>query len=255
MTIAELEKEYLSYLNKNYNPGRAVKEKAYLYSDNKHYGLSASQMGNYFKTLTSKLTKLSKPDMVKYVKHFWDKPSHEEKMLALQILNLHADTLDNSDIPLIEKLMRESKGWVYLDNLIPQIMPVLIDKSGEIYDLLKKWASDNDFWVRRSALLAQLFYFRTGKGGDKRLFFNLAKAQFDESWIDKVYKNKLMNTRAKFFIRKAIGWVLRDMSVKDPSSVKEFLSKYRTQMSGLTYREGSRKLKSEKPKSDKLISC
>ena len=237
----ELLKNYKKYLEKNFNPERAKKEKAYLYSDNKHYGLSAWEMGKYFSALDKELKLLPKKEAIELVNLLWNRPSHEEKMLALHVLNVHADKLDLTDMPLIEKLMRESKGWVYLDNLIIPIMPILIDKDKKGYEYLNKWVKDDDFWVRRSALLAQLLFFRKGVG-DKRLFFELAKTQFDESWIDKVYKDKLQKERARFFIRKAIGWVLRDMSVKGPDAVWKFLKENKGEMSGLSYREGSRKL-------------
>lgn len=242
MTLKKLQTDYLKYLKDNFNAERAVKEKSYLYSENKHYGLSAYQMGAYFKALNPELNKFSKEEAIRFVIHFWKQPSHEEKMLALHVLNLHVDKLDLSDMPLIEKLMRESKGWVYLDSFIIGVMPAILTKYKSAYEYLNKWIKDNDFWVRRSALLSQLLFFREGNKGNKDLFFKLAETQFDESWIDKVYNDKLTNTRAKFFIRKAIGWVLRDMSVNDPVSVRKFLDKNKSKMSGLSYREGSRKL-------------
>jgi hypothetical protein len=100
-------------------------------------------------------------------------------------------------------------------------------------------------------LLAQNNYFRKNKGGKKDLFFELAKSQFDETWIDKLYptrgskatdETKLMNKRAKFFIRKAIGWATREMSHKDPKSAYKFLKENKSKMSGLSFRDGSRKL-------------
>lgn len=243
MNLEELKKDYLNYLKKNENKERAIKEKAYLYSSFDHYGLSSTQMGNYFKTLNKDIAKLTHKDLYEYVNYFWQRPSHEEKELALHFLNQRATDLTIKDMPLIEKLMRESKGWVYLDSLIIPLMPEIISKNKEGYDYLRKWIKDDDFWVRRSALLAQLFFFRKGEGGDKKLFYELAESQLDESWINNIYKDKLENSRAKFFIRKAIGWMLRDMSIKDPKSVIEFVEKNKSKMAGLTVKEALRKIK------------
>ena len=144
---------------------------------------------------------------------------------------------------LIEKLMRESNGWAFLDSLIIPIMPLLFEKdSREVYKYLKKWIEDDDFWVRRSALLAQVLPFRANKGGDKNLFFELATSQFDESWIEEKYKDPEKRKRARFFIRKAIGWAIREISKKDPETAFDFLQKHKGEMSGLSFREGSRKL-------------
>ena len=235
-------KDYRKYLEENFNPERAVKEKQYLYSDLKHYGLPVWKVTAYAKGLKPQILKLPKPQLIQLVKALWSQPSHEEKSLALDVLTLRADNLTIKDVPLIEKLMRESRGWALLDGLIIPLMPFILVKDKTAYRYLKTWIKDKDFWVRRSALLTQLLFFRKGVGGDKNLFFKLAESQFDESWIDKVYADTLTRSRARFFIRKAIGWTLREMSVKDPESVAEFLKKNKNKMSGLSFKEGSRKL-------------
>ena len=89
-----------------------------------------------------------------------------------------------------------------------------------------RWARDSDFWVRRAALLAQLDQLRAG-GGDFPLFAALAAPMLPEK---------------EFFIRKAIGWVLREVGHRRPQLAFEFLRAHRAQLSGLTLREGSRRL-------------
>ena len=87
--------------------------------------------------------------------------------------------------------------------------------------VLDRWASDDDFWIRRSALLALLIPLRTG-GGDFDRFGRYADAMLDET---------------EFFIRKAIGWVLRDTSRKRPDMVYEWLLPRAARCSGVTIRE------------------
>lgn len=234
---------YRNFLEEHSDKERAEKEKAYLYSELKHYGVSVWDRRKFFKIYEEELSSLSKNEVLKMVKFYWTKPSHEERSLALSILNLHKDKLTLKDMPLIEKLMRESKGWAFLDSLIIPIMPVMFEKDPqEAYEYLKKWIKDDDFWVRRSALLAQVLPFRANKGGDKNLFFELATSQFDENWIEDKYKDPQKRKRARFFIRKAIGWAIREISKRDPKTAFDFLKKHRGEMSGLSFREGSRKL-------------
>lgn len=238
IVISELKK----FCQTNFGQERAKKEKAYLYSELKHYGLSFGLREKFLRDNKQQLIQLSKKEVLTLVKLLWQQPSFEERMLALDILVLHKDKLTPADLPLLETLMRASKGWALLDNFIIQVMPHLLSEYPQTYNVLKKWIKDDDFWVRRSALLSQLLFFRQGKGGDKDLFFQMAADQLDESWIDKLYKDKLQNKRAKFFIRKAIGWTLREMSRKHPQTVVDFVKKYQHQMSGLTRREATRKL-------------
>jgi 3-methyladenine DNA glycosylase AlkD len=233
---------YRIFLKENFNAKRAENEKAYLYSDLKHYGLSVPQRDNYFKQHKNEVMLLTKKEALGLVGLLWSQPSHEERSMALYVLDAHKDKLTSGDMPLIEKLMRESDGWALLDSLIIPIMPVILKKDEKAYRYLTKWIKDDDFWVRRSALLAQLLFFRKDEGGDRRLLFSLAKSQFNESWIDRIYKDTQQRSRARFFIRKAIGWTLREMSLKQPEEVVKFLNENKDKMSGLSYREGSRKL-------------
>jgi len=234
--------DYEKFLKENFDPVRAEKEKAYLYSDLKHYGIPSKDKKDFLKRYKSEIKSLSKKQALSLVKLLWSKSSFEEKGAALHVLELHEDKLNISDMPLIEMMMRESKGWALLDSLIIPLMPGLLEKDKRIYKYLKKWIRDNNFWVRRSALLAQLLLFRKGAGGKRELFFDMAVSQFDESWIDNIYKGAEEKKRAKFFMRKAIGWSLREMSQKNPKTVYDFLKKNKDKMSGLSFREGSRKL-------------
>jgi 3-methyladenine DNA glycosylase AlkD len=234
-------KEYKKYLKANQNPERAAKEKQYLYSDLKHYGVSVWERRKYENAHKKEIKSLSKKEVLVLVNKLWSDDYFEVRSMGLAVLNVHAEELNKKDMPLIEKLMRERKGWAFLDSLIIPVMPFLLTKDESIYKYLTKWIKDDDFWVRRSALLSQLLFFRKGEGGDKELFFSMAKDQFDENWIDRLYLGE-ERKRAKFFIRKAIGWTLREMSVKDPMVVYKFLNDNKNEMSGLSFKEGSRKL-------------
>jgi 3-methyladenine DNA glycosylase AlkD len=252
----EIIKEIEQFLKDNYDKERALNEKNYMYSDLKHYGVSTWEGRSFFKQYKKPLKDLSKKEVLKLVTKLWNTDVHEKRGFALGILNHRKDLLDITDMPLIEKMMRESQGWGFLDNLIIPIMPVILDKDKKAYSYLKKWIKDDDYWIRRSALLAQILFFRENRG-DKKLFFTMAKSQFDETWIDKLYKDKkdlvndsfaeknLLKSRAKFFIRKAIGWSLREMVQKDPESAFNFLKENKDKMSGLSFKEGSRKLPDE----------
>jgi len=242
MDVKKFVVDYKKYLKQNADPKRAVNEKAYLYSDLKHYGLSVWTRRKFSNEHEKELKTLSKKDVIDLALELWGSPYHEERAMGLTIIGFHKEKLDISDMPLIEKIMRESKGWAFLDSSIIPFMHEILQKDKGGYDFLKRWIKDDDFWVRRSALLAQLLFFRSNKGGNKKLFFNFARSQFDEKWIDEKYKDKLSNKRAKFFIRKAIGWALREMSQKDPKAVFDFLEENKGRMSGLSFREGSRKL-------------
>ena len=86
---------------------------------------------------------------------------------------------------------------------------------------MDRWAGDEDFWIRRSALLSQLRVVRP-VDGDPTRFFGYADEMLDER---------------EFFIRKAIGWVLRDMGRRRPDEVAAWVLPRAGRLSGVTRRE------------------
>lgn len=105
-------------------------------------------------------------------------------------------------------------------------MGSVLQKDQRVLEYLKRWSKARNFWMRRAALLSQLLLFREGKA-DKGLFYSFA---------DKMMEEK------EFFVRKAIGWVLREMSKVDPEEVFRCVAENRARMSGVTLREATRRL-------------
>ena len=114
-----------------------------------------------------------------------------------------------------------------MDWLCTKVAAPLVESEPEMAAaVLESWSRDQDFWVRRASMLAQLPALRAG-GGDFELFASFASRMVGEK---------------EFFIRKAIGWVLRDVSKKRPDLAFGFLVEHVTEVSGLTLREGSKYL-------------
>jgi 3-methyladenine DNA glycosylase AlkD len=119
-----------------------------------------------------------------------------------------------------------STGWDHIDEIAVHLLGYLLQKNPELFAYLKSCAKSENFWKRRVSLIAQIKLFKTDYC-DKALFFSICKEQLSDR---------------EFFIRKAIGWGLRELSKSDPSAVYGFIYKYKDHMSGLTFREGSRRL-------------
>jgi 3-methyladenine DNA glycosylase AlkD len=93
---------------------------------------------------------------------------------------------------------------------------------------LDRWAESDDFWVRRAALLSQIRPLRVGAGFER--FAGYAEAILGER---------------EFFIRKAIGWVLREVSKTRPDEVYRWLLPRASRASGVTMREAVKYLAPE----------
>jgi 3-methyladenine DNA glycosylase AlkD len=147
-------------------------------------------------------------------------------MAAVELLINRRDALIPGDIGLVERLIRESKTWALVDPLAASVAGPLVARYPELNRTLDSWAADDDFWIRRSALLALLGPLRQG-GGDLERFSRYADAMLDEK---------------EFFIRKAIGWVLRETAKKRPALVYEWLLPRAARASGVTVREAVKPL-------------
>ncbi len=112
-------------------------------------------------------------------------------MLALEA---RRDLLGPSDLPLLRTLVGDAETWALVDPLAGGILGRLIVAHPEIAADVDEWPTDPNFWVRRAALLSQLAPLRAGH--DFARFAAYADAMLDER---------------EFFIRKAIGWVLRGL--------------------------------------------
>ncbi len=212
---------------------RAVGDKKYLKSPWKFYGVSVPLRHKIIKEWLKKHKKLQLDDAEKLAESLWDSEWHEEKSLAVDILRLVSGRLTVRQMPLVAKMINSVTGWDHLDEIAARVIGAMIDNDKATLKFLPKWAKSNNFWVRRAAILSQILQFRR-RAGNKKLFFKLAVPMFEEGthW----------SKEERFFIRKSIGWAIREIANVEPEVAFNFVKRYKSEMSGLTFREASRKL-------------
>lgn len=208
---------------------RAVEEQAYLKSDLQQLGASVPQIRAAAKDLHRSAPDLSHAQVVELVRTLWKRPIHECRVGCVELLWLYRDELRPTDMALLEKLLRESKTWALVDSLAVNVTGDLVERYPQLGSVLDRWARDDDFWIRRSAMLALLKPLRRGEGDFER-FAGYADAMLEEK---------------EFFIRKAIGWVLRETAKKQPNLVHEWLVPRTSRASGVTMREAVKPLSTE----------
>jgi len=209
-------------------PERAAAEKAYLKSSLEHYGTSMPAIRASVQEVVGRRG-LEHDDLIALVEQLWSGGVHERRAAAVEALEAHGAALRADDITLLERLLRESQTWALVDGLAASIVGPLVEREPSLGATLDRWASDDDFWIRRSALLALLLALRRGAGDFER-FGRYADAMLDEK---------------EFFVRKAIGWVLRDTGRKRPDLVFEWLLPRAARASGVTLREAVKPLSPE----------
>lgn len=212
------------------DPIRSAGEIKYLKSPLKHYGVTVPQLHRISKTWVKENRERSIQEVITFTDQLWQSDFHEERWLATDILTERKEDLTFDHFSVIEHRVKTAIGWAQLDDIAAWLVGTLYEKyPAKMAQVFRKWIGDGNFWVRRAALLGQLVALREGRG-DFTLFTELSVPLLGEK---------------EFFIRKAIGWVLRERAKKVPADTYAYVTRYRSQMSGLTYREATRRLPSE----------
>jgi 3-methyladenine DNA glycosylase AlkD len=169
---------------------------------------------------------LTHEDVRAVVDLLYETEFHDLRSAGIALLQLKKDVLVAEDASWLIEIVRRSANWAHVDWLATKIVGRLLARNPQLLKRLKRWARDRDVWVRRTALLAQHDALAAG-AGDFDLFERIAVPMLPER---------------EFWIRKAVGWILREDSKKRPELVYRFLREHRAEMSGLTLREGAKHL-------------
>jgi 3-methyladenine DNA glycosylase AlkD len=164
----------------------------------------------------------SAADLLRMARALWALPEREYQYVAVDLLGKHVRRLRVDDIPALLGLVQKKSWWDTVDALASVVNRILQKAEPAKQSMMDEALLSDDFWVRRVALLHQLAWRdRTDKG---RLFgYAIACAHEKE-----------------FFIRKAIGWALRDYARHAPKEVRVFLVKHKAVLSPLTVREAGK---------------
>jgi len=157
----------------------------------------------------------------------WAMREREYQYVAADLLIRYQDALSLDDLPWLLDLAQQKSWWDTVDCIVKVVGKIVRRAEHEGNGAkgvraMERAVRHKDFWVRRIAMLHQLGW--RGDTDTERLF------RFAE----------LLADEKEFFIRKAIGWALRDYAWHDWRAVEKFLKSTSVPLSGLTVREASK---------------
>jgi 3-methyladenine DNA glycosylase AlkD len=153
----------------------------------------------------------------------WDGADHrEQRYAAMQLLALRPNQGEQQTVPLIAHMVRTGRWWDYTDELAHRVADLLDAHPAATAAVVREWSRDDDFWLRRLAILAQL---GRRERVDAALLAEVLGVNIDDR---------------EFFIRKAIGWALRDYARVAPDWVREYADAH--DLSPLSRREALKHL-------------
>ena len=226
MNVAAEVKDVRAALEAGATAERAAGQQAYLKSELEFIGADQPAIRRVGKDLARRVQEADDEPLRAIVSALWRTRVHELRSVAIALLELRQSALNADDLPLLERLLRDSRTWAYVDWLSTKVVAPLLLREPAVRATLPRWAADGDFWIRRAALLS-LMPPVVRREVPFTAFAALAVPMLGEQ---------------EFFIRKAIGWVLREVSKAQPAVVAKFLRTHRDDVSGLTMREGAKYL-------------
>ena len=198
---------------------------AYMKTDMPFYGVQKRLRTPVFREMKRRYPIDDAPEYEAAVLALWGRPSREEKYLAIGIATGYREFITFDRVPLYRRLIVEGAWWDFVDDVAARCVgPVLLNEREAMAPVIDAWSEDPDMWIRRSAILAHLKH----------------KADTD---YEQLFRHCLaLAPEREFFIRKAIGWSLREYAKTAPERVRDFALDHREELSGLSFREATKHL-------------
>jgi 3-methyladenine DNA glycosylase AlkD len=149
----------------------------------------------------------------------WALPEREYRYFACDYLRRHVRVVSARFLATARGLVTTKPWWDTVDALASRTVGPIVAAHPELAPTMDRWVLDRDLWIARTAILHQLTY-RDRTDADRLFAMCLARAGDTE-----------------FFIRKAIGWALREYSKSDAVAVRRFVREHRGELSELSKRE------------------
>lgn len=205
------------------NPLRASKMEAYMRNKFSFLGIMSQERRGILNELKMQgLNSLNPTQKRSLVVKLWEEEHRECQLVALDwLMQWKPKEFTASDIDLFEWLITTKSWWDTVDGIAPNV----VGKYARLFpdqmkETLHRWESHDSFWIRRACLIFQLRYRQETDLDLLQYFINQFKPD------------------REFFIQKAIGWSLREVSKWNPTWVARVVEE--EQLTGLAKREASK---------------
>jgi 3-methyladenine DNA glycosylase AlkD len=212
------------------DPQRAISQQAYMKSSMPYRGLTSPELKALLRPILADAAYgiEERHDWELAVRDLWDGATHREERYAATALTGHRayrEWQDPDAVPLYRHLVVTGAWWDHVDEVASnRIGPILLSHKAIMTPIVRAWATDDDLWLRRTAIISQLTF----------------KQRTDLALLRDAIEPNLADT--SFWIRKAIGWALRQHARTDADWVRAAVAGYGDRLSGLSRREALKHL-------------
>ena len=188
------------------------------------------ELPDIHRTVKNSIKGLKLEDLPGVMEELWSKKIFEVRLAAIDVLKVYAKkgSLEVA-MKLADKWVGEGDTWGIIDPLCSPTIGSMILRDSNIETTLRSWQTSENFWRRRASVLPYLYL--------------ALKTQYVPEFNDNILRAVTPHiSDEEFFVAKAAGWVLRELSKRDPKVVQAYFKENRKRMSKLVIREGSKKL-------------
>lgn len=191
------------------NPKNAARQKAYMRNQFDFFGLKALEQADLRREFLKARGLPPVDELRTIIRELWQQPEREFQYFGMMMLEKYIKKVDADFISLLEFMITTRSWWDTVDMIAARLVGVHFKRfPAQISVYTEKWMASGNFWLQRTALLFQLKY---KKDTDTDLLFDFIERLAGED---------------EFFIRKAIGWALREYSKTDPEAVINFVENH-----------------------------
>jgi 3-methyladenine DNA glycosylase AlkD len=228
-SVDDLVDNLRSELSCHADPARAVGERQYLKSELEHLGVSVPVTRRIVGQAIRTAPALGRDEVTAAAKALWTPLVHEYRLAAALLLAAHLDVLTGAQLSVVKEMLLECGTWALVDQLAIPVAGGLLLRDPAVEPTYRRWAAEDQLWVRRGGILAFVPAMRRADAFGRH-FPTLTEVV-----------EPLLDDR-RFFVRKAIGWVLREATKCDAGRVVDWLCPHLDHVSGVTMREVTRHL-------------
>jgi 3-methyladenine DNA glycosylase AlkD len=210
-------------LRERADPDLAPGQQAYMKSSMPFLGVRVPEVRQLTKAAARSSPPADLDDLERSARRLWDEAAHREERYAataLTALRLAKGRLEL--LPLYEHIAVTGAWWDHVDEVAHRIADLHDAHPDETAVAVRRWSTSDDRWLRRLAIISQL-----GR-----------KDRVDRALLVEVIEPNVADP--EFFVRKAIGWALREVGRVDPDWVQTFAEEH--ELSPLSRREALKHL-------------
>lgn len=162
----------------------------------------------------------AEPDeLIEAADHCWAQPEREFQYVGCLLLRKWVKRLEGANLADLERYITTGSWWDTVDSLAAWSVGPLVAANPPLVEVMDQWIDHDNMWLARTAILHQLSY-KADTDADRLFAYAERRAEDRE-----------------FFIRKAIGWALRQHARVQPDEVRSFVAANEDTLSGLSKRE------------------